>query len=56
MIETELMRVGSWQGDDKGNHYLTILRKESYTMEELIDISDTIKSYAQDLDLIEKLY
>jgi len=56
MIETELMRVGSWQ-DDKGNHYLTIrLRKESYTVEELIDIADTIKSYAQDLDLIEKLY
>ena len=56
MIETELMRVGNWAGDDKGNHYLTILRKESYTTEELVDIADTIKSYAQDADLIERLY
>ena len=54
MIETELMRIGS--GDAEDNHYLTVLRKESYTVDELSDIADTIKSYVQDLDLIEKLY
>jgi len=54
MIENELMRVGSADAED--NHHLTILRKESYTLDELSDIADTIKSYVQDLDLIEKLY
>ena len=54
MIETELMRIGS--ADDEDNHYLTILRKESYTVDELSDMADTIKSYVQDLALIEKLY
>ena len=54
MIETELMRIGS--GDAEDNHYLTILRQESYTVDELSAIADTIKSYAQDADLIEKLY
>ena len=54
MIETELMRIGSADAED--NHYLTILRQESYTVDELSDIADTIKAYVQDLDLIERLY
>ena len=57
MIETKLMRVGTRvKTKNEDNHYLTVLRKEYYTVDELSDIADTIKSYVQDLDLIEKLY
>ena len=56
MIETKLMRVGTRvKTKNEDNHYLTVLRKEYYTVDELSDIADTIKSYVQDLDLIEKL-
>jgi hypothetical protein len=41
------------------NHELHSIKLDNnrfYTTEELADIADTIKSYAQDADLIEKLY
>ena len=37
-------------------HSINLDNNRFYTIEELADIADTIKSYVQDLDLIEKLY
>lgn len=37
-------------------HSIKLDNNRFYTTEELADIADTIKSYAQDADLIEKLY
>ena len=37
-------------------HSINLDNNRFYTTEELADIADTIKSYVQDLDLIERLY
>ena len=37
-------------------HSINLDNNRFYTTEELADIADTLKSYAQDADLIEKLY
>lgn len=37
-------------------HSINLDNNRFYTTEELADLADTIKSYAQDADLIEKLY
>ncbi len=37
-------------------HWIELDTKKSYTTKQIGDIADTIKTYAQELDLIEKLY
>ena len=37
-------------------HWIELDTKRSYTTKQIGDIADTIKTYAQELDLIEKLY
>ena len=56
-VKTKLITInGIIEGSD--SHWIELNIKKPYTAEQLGDIADTIKTYAQELDeyLIEKLY
>jgi hypothetical protein len=54
-VKTKLITIsGLVDGGDR--HWIELNNNKSYTAKQLGDIADTIKTYAQELDLIEKLY
>jgi len=56
-VKNKLITIsGVIDGGDR--HWIELNINKSYTLEQLGDIADTIKTYAQELDeyLIEKLY
>ncbi len=55
IILNDLIKMQSTQYNPE-LHSIKLDNNRFYTTEELADIADTIKSYAQDADLIEKLY